>query len=211
MGSTDKTKPKLNTSVTSVSNSLTPIQSDIKENPVVVKDSDVQRKKRRIETTVEHEDSGAIKKSEIKIKIPDSLKQILVNDWDQIRQKKLIRLPQKVTVDRILNDYLKHKNSTKLSASKQSSITEAVNGIKEYFKATIGTQLLYKFEKNQFNEHIKDPDDDSTKASAIYGAIHLLRLFGQCLTHSIFNLLFKNILNKIIISIFKPCLLISKT
>jgi mortality factor 4-like protein 1 len=189
MGSIDKTKPKLNISLNSVSNSLTPIQSDIKENSVVVKDSDGQRKKRRIETTVEHEDSVAIKRSDIKIKIkiPDSLKQILVNDWDLIRQKKLIRLPQKVTVDRILNDYLKHKNSSKLSASKQSSITETVNGIKEYFNATIGTKLLYKFEKNQFNDHIKDPDDDSTKASAIYGAIHLLRFFGQCLTHSIFN------------------------
>jgi mortality factor 4-like protein 1 len=185
MGSTDKTKPKLNTSVTSVSNSLTPILSDIKDNSVVIKDSDGQRKKRRIETIAEHEESKSDIK--IKIKIPDSLKQILVNDWDLIRQKKLIRLPQKVTVDRIFNDYLKHKISTKLSASKQSSITEAISGIKEFFNVTIGTQLLYKFEKNQFNDHIKDPDDDSIKASAIYGAIHLLRLFGQCLTHSIFS------------------------
>jgi len=175
----EKIKPKLNIPSNLVPSIASPIHTDVKESPIVAKDSDGQRKKRaKVEPTPEHEDSSTTKLTDIKVKIPDNLKQLLVDDWELIRQKKLIRLPVKVTVDRIINDYIKQKNSTKSTPSKESAVKEAANGIKEYFNASFATQLLYKLEKAQYKDLVKDPDDPP-KASSIYGFIHLLRLFGE--------------------------------
>jgi mortality factor 4-like protein 1 len=147
---------------------------------------DPKKKKTRIEPQVETEHEFAVK-MEVKIKIPDELKVWLVDDWDYVtKQKKLVELPAKVTVDHILEEYMKHKKAAKgMTPARESALHEVSQGIKEYFNTMLGCQLLYKFERPQYQKLMKEHEDRSM--TTVYGAIHLLRLFvklGQMLVYT---------------------------
>lgn len=113
------------------------------------------------------------KKVEVKIKIPDDLKQWLVDDWDFVtRQKKLLNVPvTKNSVDTILDSYVNSRKGKK----SENQVIEVMRGISEYFNVMLGCQLLYKFERPQYQKVSRETNDTM---SSIYGATHLLRLFG---------------------------------
>lgn len=118
-------------------------------------------------------------KPEIKIKIPDELKNWLVDDENNIKNKKLSILPSKITISNLLKDYANYrKTSTKLPAEKEVCLNEFILGLKYSFNVMIGAHLLYKFERPQYQsllkEHGKDPD-----FTTLYGPVHLLRMLTK--------------------------------
>ena len=90
----------------------------------------------------------------------------------------------------MINDYVKSKTSggkpkTSDSTQKENAILEVTAGLKEYFDIMLGSQLLYKFEREQHADILKE--HPNTSMSKIYGPIHLLRLFvklGGMLTYT---------------------------
>lgn len=128
---------------------------------------------------VETEESF-LSKVEIKIKIPEKLSLFLFNDWELItKQKKLFELPAKVSIDSIVDNYLKYKMSTKHMPNKENIIIEFVDEIKQYFEAMIGCQLLFRFERNQYQKLFNQINGTGITMTSIYGFIHLLRLFTK--------------------------------
>lgn len=125
-----------------------------------------------IETEVEH-----FSRPDVKIVISDDLKQHLVDDWNNItRQNKLVSLPSATPVDMILEAYCK---SVEAKQGKMADIArEVASGLKDYFRNAIGTLLLYRQERYQFQQ-LKGPlgsSGEDLDLCAVYGAEHLLRL-----------------------------------
>lgn len=54
-------------------------------------------------------------------------------------------------------------------------VGEILKGLREYFDKALPAMLLYKKERQQYQEVVKDNISPST----VYGAEHLLRLFGM--------------------------------
>lgn len=79
---------------------------------------------------------------------------------------------------------LSKRNSSKTSS--ESIFSELTLGIKDYFNVMLGSHLLYKFERLQYQYLLKDNGRDVDLA-AHYGVIHLVRMFtkiGKELAHS---------------------------
>lgn len=132
-------------------------------------------------------------KVEIKIKMPEELKQWLVDDWDLIvRHKKLVNVEDApsnfMTVDKILDEYLKAKTKG-ANKARESQVKDICDGIREYFNAMLGCQLVYKFERPQYTKLDKTLSDE-IPMSSVYGVSHLVRLFvklGQMLIYTDLN------------------------
>ncbi|XP_041373365.1 mortality factor 4-like protein 1 [Gigantopelta aegis] len=168
----EKVKQKVSRSATPTPAAAEPPKSE----PAAPIGTEPKRKRLRPDPTVESEEAY-MAKIDVKIKIPDELKPWLVDDWDLItRQKMLLTLPCRRTVDQILEDFLKSKTAKGTPASKDAYV-ELSLGIKEYFNVMLGTQLLYKFERPQYGEIVNEKGETPVTMSSIYGATHLLRLF----------------------------------
>lgn len=129
--------------------------------------------------TVEVEEPTPQLDKEVKIKIPEELKNLLIDDDNNIKNKKLTILPSKTTISTILKDFVNHKKtSTKSSNDKEVVLNELTLGIKDYFNVMLGAHLLYKFERLQYQNLLKEFGKD-VDLTAHYGVIHLVRLFTK--------------------------------
>jgi hypothetical protein len=82
----------------------------------------------------------------IKIVIPDHIKAILVDDWENItKNNQLVPLPAERSVNQMLDDYLEFEKPKRAAGSAQADILEeVVAGLKEYFEKCLGRILLYR-------------------------------------------------------------------
>ncbi|MCL7047901.1 hypothetical protein MKW94_015213 [Papaver nudicaule] len=128
-------------------------------------------KKRKSDFSIEEKDTISNEKL-VKIQIPSTLKKQLVDDWEFVVQLgKLVKLPRSPCVDDILKRYLEYK--TKKDGMIGESVGEILKGLRCYFDKALPVMLLYKMERQQYQEAITDDVSPST----VYGAEHLLRLF----------------------------------
>ena len=82
----------------------------------------------------------------IKLTIPDHIKAILVDDWENVtKNQQLVPLPSANPVNKILDDYVQFEQPRRLPGSAQADILEeVVAGLKEYFDKCLGRILLYR-------------------------------------------------------------------
>lgn len=129
-----------------------------------------------------------VKRPEIKLNVPDALKVRLVDDWEFVtKRSQLVPLPRKPNIDEILAMYRAHYLSVKKDhkASRPPAVLdEVLDGLRLYFDKALGNNLLYRFERAQYVQQRKawaeaHHDGSEMEPSKVYGAEHLLRLFGE--------------------------------
>ncbi|CAJ1973429.1 unnamed protein product [Sphenostylis stenocarpa] len=108
----------------------------------------------------------------VSIQIPPTLKKQLVDDCEFITHLgKLVKLPRSPNVKDILKNYFDYR--LKKCGSMADSVEEIMKGLCRYFDKALPVILLYKTERQQYQEACPA----NVFPSAIYGAEHLLRLF----------------------------------
>jgi len=130
--------------------------------------------KRGREMEIEKEEDY-LKRSDVKIVIPDALKAYLVDDWENVtKNQQLVPLPKNPNVAQILQKYRESVPKKKAGSAEADIFDEIIAGLKLYFDKSLGTILLYRFERQQFQEIMKE--NEGKAPSEIYGAEHMLRL-----------------------------------
>ncbi|KAJ3622610.1 hypothetical protein Zmor_004457 [Zophobas morio] len=86
----------------------------------------------------------------------------------------MVPLPRTPNVAQILDEYLNSK--AKLSDSSDGVVAEVVEGLRTYFDQALGMLLLYRLERAEYTDQLNQQPDQPM--SSVYGAEHLLRLFG---------------------------------
>lgn len=81
----------------------------------------------------------------VKLIIPDYIKAILVDDWENVtKNQQLVPLPSEQPVNKILDNYFEEEVNKRDSLSAQKILEEVVAGLKEYFDKCLGRILLYR-------------------------------------------------------------------
>lgn len=111
---------------------------------------------------------------EIMMPLRPKLKCMLVDDWEfMTKDHKLIDLDTAVPVRKILQDFYEHQKE-KVSKEMLRTVKEAIDGLAVYFDKLLRFNLLYRFERLQYSQHLEKNQD--LNATDLYGVEHLLRL-----------------------------------
>ena len=92
-------------------------------------------------------EDGFLSRPSIKIVVPDALKALLVDDWENVtKSQQLVPLPHKYPVNTILAEYQAYEAPKRATGSASADILEeVVAGLKEYFEKCLGRILLYRY------------------------------------------------------------------
>ncbi|POS85881.1 hypothetical protein EPUL_002864 [Erysiphe pulchra] len=129
-------------------------------------------------------------RASIKLVIPDHIKAILVDDWENVtKNQQLVPIPAAKPISLILDEYFEHEKKSRVPGSAQADIlVEVLAGVKEYFDRCLGRILLYRFERNQYVEacegwNMTTGEFAGKTPCETYGAEHLCRLLGWSKIH----------------------------
>jgi mortality factor 4-like protein 1 len=122
----------------------------------------------------------------VRIVMPDNLKSLLVDDWEQVTKNQcVVSLPARNPVRQILQDWYEEEQPKRTSsAADQDVLEEVVAGLQEYFDKCLDKILLYRHERAQYRG-LRKKFEAATGELAnkgpidVYGAEHLIRLFSK--------------------------------
>jgi hypothetical protein len=102
---------------------------------------------------VEQEETFANRPS-IRITIPDHLKSLLVDDWENVTKSLLlVPLPSQAPANFIIDTYFhEEKQNRRLGSPEADVFHEFCAGMKVYFEKSVSKILLYRFERGQLAE-----------------------------------------------------------
>mmetsp|Transcript_13636 Transcript_13636/g.18903 ORF Transcript_13636/g.18903 Transcript_13636/m.18903 type:complete len:271 (+) Transcript_13636:33-845(+) len=111
----------------------------------------------------------------MKVNLPGELKKRLIDDWENVnRHNKIMQIPVKPSVKEIL-EYYKEAQESKEKDLTLAKLTEnIVDALKIYFEHSLGTLLLYRVERDDYLQEVKEKGINPIE---VYGVYHLLRLF----------------------------------
>lgn len=92
------------------------------------------------------QEDGFLDRPAISLPIPDRIKAILVDDWENVtKNQQLVPLPAAHPVDTILKEYEADELPKRTPGSPEASILEEmIAGLREYFDKCLGRILLYR-------------------------------------------------------------------
>lgn len=105
-------------------------------------------------TTPSTQEENYHNRPSIRISIPDHLKNLLVDDWENVTKSLLlVPLPSQAPANFILDEYFnEEKTNRRLGSVEADILEEFCSGLKTYFEKAIGKILLYRFERPQLND-----------------------------------------------------------
>jgi len=139
--------------------------------------------KRARDNDIEKEESFYTRPS-IRINVPDHLKNLLVDDWENVTKSLLlVPLPSQAPANFIIDEYFnEEKMNRRIGSAEADILEEFCAGLKMYFEKAVGKILLYRFERSQLAEVRKLWESGKHKAwdgkgpGDCYGAEHLTRM-----------------------------------
>ncbi|KAK9244056.1 MRG-domain-containing protein [Lipomyces tetrasporus] len=113
---------------------------------------------------------------DVNITVPDVLKAQLVDDWENVtKNSQLVKLPRSPNIQEILQEFRTFYLKRRLGNAETEILDEVLAGLHLYFDKSLGSILLYRFERQQYLEVTRG--NPGKVPSEIYGAEHLVRLF----------------------------------
>lgn len=93
-----------------------------------------------------HQEDEFHTRPSIKLPVPDHIKAILVDDWENVtKNNQLVPLPHPHPVDRIVEDYLEVERPNRDAETASLDILEeTMAGLREYFEKSLSRILLYR-------------------------------------------------------------------
>jgi mortality factor 4-like protein 1 len=117
------------------------------------------------------EEENPFEEAAIKIQLPEELKKLIVEDWENVTQRAmLVSLPRTPSVNDLFKAFM---NDGKRKNTVQQAMAQIVEGLSVYFDRALPLILLYKSERAQLASAV----EPGKRFSDVYGLEHLLRLF----------------------------------